>query len=130
MADIFGRGAEGLRPMEACIYAVLPVLQSDHPAKLEIASRIMERALREDQPPECDGLCVMGYDVLGPEDGVPLDVLNSVAEAHPGCPLHAPNQVCGCGMPDHCMSPTHGRITLQEALAVRYRQNPSDPRAR
>lgn len=79
--------------------------------------------------PQCDGLCVMGYDILGPEDGVPMDVLNSVAEAHPGCPLHAPDQVCGCEYPDRCMSPTHGRVALAEALAVRYRQNPSDPRA-
>jgi hypothetical protein len=77
---------------------------------------------------ECDGMCVTAGDIgLGPAEGVDY---RDIAYPHPGCPLHAPEQVCGCGQPDRCMSPTHGQITLPEALAARYSQNPTDPRAR
>ena len=72
---------------------------------------------------ECDGMCVMGYDLLGPEDGIPASVLNDVAYPHPGCPLHAPGQVCGCDSPDRCMSPTHDKITMDEALIARNSQS-------
>jgi hypothetical protein len=45
-----------------------------------------------------------------------------VAYPHPGCPLHAPDEVCGCGTPDRCLSPTHGRISMAEALTIRHSQ--------
>ncbi len=72
-------------------------------------------------PPECDGMCVTAGDIgLGPADGVDY---RDIAYPHPGCPLHDPEQACGCGQPDRCMSPTHGRISLSEALQVRHRQD-------
>ncbi len=56
--------------------------------------------------PQCDGLCVTGADA-----GVPVwDYANDeqmVAYPHPSCPRHAPGQVCECGQPDRCLSPTH-----------------------
>lgn len=64
--------------------------------------------------PECDGLCVDSADIGIPGYGV--------AYPHPGCPLHAPEQVCPCPYPDQCLSPTHGQITLPEALQIRHRQ--------
>jgi len=30
--------------------------------------------------------------------------------------------VCGCGIPDRCLSPTHGQISMAEALTIRHRQ--------
>lgn len=66
--------------------------------------------------PECDGLCVTAADI-----GVPVEG-NPVAYPHPGCPAHAPEQACECGMPDQCLSPTHGQISLPEALTIRHRQ--------
>ena len=58
-----------------------------------------------DPPPavdaECDGMCLTGSDI-----GVPSA---KIAYPHPGCPLHAPGEVCGCGQPDRCNSPTHNR---------------------
>lgn len=71
--------------------------------------------------PECDGLCVTSADVGVPGYGV--------AYPHPGCPEHAPDEVCGCGNPDRCLSPTHGQVTFEEALSIRHAQNPDDPRA-
>ena len=65
--------------------------------------------------PHCDGLCVTGTDVGIPSAGV--------AYPHPGCPLHDPDEVCGCGQPDRCLSPTHGRISMAEALTIRHRQS-------
>lgn len=62
----------------------------------------------------CDGLCVWSDDIGIPGYGV--------AYPHPGCPLHAPGQVCECGMPDRCLSPTHGRLSMSEALVLRHRQ--------
>lgn len=67
----------------------------------------------------CDGLCVTGADIGVPGPGV--------AYAHPGCPEHAPGAVCECGSPDDCLSPTHGQITLGEALAIRHRQRMQRP---
>jgi hypothetical protein len=67
--------------------------------------------------PGCDGLCVTAADV-----GVSVPG-NPVAYAHPGCPAHDPDGgECGCGNPDQCLSPTHGQIGMQEALAIRHRQ--------
>lgn len=66
--------------------------------------------------PECDGLCVTAADL-----GVGLSV--AVAYPHPGCPLHAPERVCDCGQPDRCLSPTHGEITMADALEIRWRQS-------
>jgi len=63
----------------------------------------------------CDGLCVTGADIGVPTAGV--------AYAHPGCPLHDPGEACRCGTPDLCLSPTHGQITLAEALTIRHRQS-------
>ena len=63
---------------------------------------------------ECDGMCLTGADI-----GVPSA---AVAYPHPGCPLHDPDEVCDCGQPDRCLSPTHGQITLGEALQVRHSQ--------
>ncbi|HEY9411097.1 MAG TPA: hypothetical protein VIP77_16070 [Jiangellaceae bacterium] len=63
---------------------------------------------------ECDGLCVYGADIGVPSAGV--------AYAHPGCPLHDPDDVCECGNPDRCSSPTHGQITMAEALQIRHAQ--------
>lgn len=51
--------------------------------------------------PECDGLCVTADDIG--VDGHP----GVVAYPHPSCPLHAPGEVCQCGSPDRCVSPTH-----------------------
>lgn len=73
--------------------------------------------------PACDGMCVTASDV-----GLPGSV-DDIVHAHPGCPRHDPGEVCGCGNPDRCMSPTHGQITHAEALLIRHSQNPSDPRA-
>jgi hypothetical protein len=70
--------------------------------------------------PECDGLCVTAADI-----GVPVKG-NPVAYPHPGCPAHAPERVCECGKPDRCLSPTHGQITLPEALRIRNRQKPEN----
>lgn len=66
--------------------------------------------------PECDGLCVTAADI-----GVPTTP-GAVAYPHPGCPVHAPEQVCPCDYPNQCLSPTHGHIGLPEALAIRHRQ--------
>lgn len=63
---------------------------------------------------ECDGLCIDSADVGVPGYGI--------AYPHPGCPLHDPDEVCECGAPDRCLSPTHGQITLDEALVIRHRQ--------
>ena len=62
----------------------------------------------------CDGLCVYAADIGIPGYGV--------AYPHPGCPLHDPDETCSCGPPDRCLSPTHGQITLAEALRVRHSQ--------
>lgn len=64
---------------------------------------------------ECDGLCVMASDL-----GI---FAEGVAYPHPGCPAHDPDAGCDCGQPDSCLSPTHGQITLPEALVIRHRQN-------
>lgn len=64
--------------------------------------------------PQCDGLCVYAADIGIPAAGV--------AYSHPGCPLHDPDEVCGCGQPDRCLSPTHGQITMAEALQIRHAQ--------
>ena len=63
----------------------------------------------------CDGLCVSATEI-----GVAADW---IAYPHPGCPLHDPDSVCDCGQPDRCLSPTHGQITMDEALAIRHRQS-------
>jgi hypothetical protein len=64
---------------------------------------------------ECDGLCVTAADLgVGRAD--------QVAYAHPGCPEHSVEAVCGCGQPDRCLSPTHGQISMAEALEIRHRQ--------
>lgn len=66
--------------------------------------------------PECDGLCFFGADLGVPGYGV--------AYAHPSCPLHAPHEdVCGCNNPDECASPTHGQISMAEALTIRHSQS-------
>ena len=62
----------------------------------------------------CDGLCIDSADVGVPGYGI--------AYPHPGCPLHDPDSVCECGQPDRCLSPTHGQLTLDEALVIRHRQ--------
>jgi hypothetical protein len=62
----------------------------------------------------CDGLCVTGADIGVPGYGV--------AYPHPGCPAHDPGEVCACGMPDRCLSPSHGQISMEQALAIRHRQ--------
>lgn len=63
----------------------------------------------------CDGLCITAADVgVGSAD--------QVAYPHPGCPVHAPDEVCQCGNPDRCLSPTHGQIGLGEALQIASRQ--------
>lgn len=62
----------------------------------------------------CDGLCVYAADVGLPYAGV--------AYPHPGCPEHDPDATCGCGTPDRCLSPTHGQISMAEALTIRHRQ--------
>jgi len=64
----------------------------------------------------CDGLCITGADIGIPGPGV--------AYPHPSCPEHAPDAVCRCGMPDRCLSPTHGQIGMSEALEIRHRQDP------
>jgi hypothetical protein len=71
-----------------------------------------------DESADCDGMCVTAADVGVPEAGP-----DAVAYAHPGCPRHDPGSVCGCGQPDRCMSPTHGQISMSEALAIRHRQD-------
>lgn len=65
--------------------------------------------------PICDGLCLSGADI-----GVPGT--NAIAYPHPGCPLHAPGQVCECGQPDRCLSPTHGQVSMAEAREIFNRQ--------
>lgn len=71
--------------------------------------------MNSDYAPECDGLCVTAADVgVGRAD--------QIAYPHPGCPAHSPDSVCGCGQPDVCLSPTHGQISLPEALEIRHRQ--------
>lgn len=65
---------------------------------------------------ECDGLCVTGADLDVPE-------ARGVAYPHPGCPLHDPDEVCRCGTPDRCQSPTHGQISMAEALTIRHAQD-------
>jgi hypothetical protein len=64
--------------------------------------------------PECDGLCLSSADIGIPGYGI--------AYPHPGCPLHDPGEVCGCGQPDRCLSPTHGQVTLTEAREIFNRQ--------
>ncbi|MCX5066745.1 hypothetical protein OOJ91_12900 [Micromonospora lupini] len=59
-------------------------------------------AIPEPSDPECDGLCVSAADIgVGRPD--------QIAYPHPSCPLHAPGEVCQCGQPDRCLSPTHSR---------------------
>ena len=71
-----------------------------------------------DEGAECDGLCVTASDV-----GVPGGGPDAVAYPHPGCPRHDPDGgECPCGNPDRCLSPTHGQISMEEALAIRHRQ--------
>lgn len=53
--------------------------------------------------PECDGLCVNSSDLGVPGYGI--------AYPHPGCPLHDPGNVCRCGTPERCLSPTHMTTT-------------------
>jgi hypothetical protein len=64
--------------------------------------------------PECDGLCVTAADV-----GIPMA---TIAYPHPGYPAHDPGEVCQCGQRDRCLSPTHGQITMEDALVIRNRQ--------
>ena len=64
----------------------------------------------------CDGLCVTSADIGVPE-------YPGVAYPHPGCPLHDPDEVCGCGQPDRCLSPTHGQISMAEAQTIRHAQD-------
>lgn len=72
------------------------------------------------QGPECDGLCITARDLGLPYPGV--------AYPHPSCPEHAPEEtVCGCGNPDRCLSPTHGQVTMAEALIVRHAQAAEEP---
>ena len=68
----------------------------------------------------CDGLCVTAADVGISGYG------DAVAYPHPGCPAHDPDATCECGSPDTCLSPTHGQITLREALGIRHRQSRGD----
>lgn len=57
-------------------------------------------AVPQPNTPECDGLCVSAADIgVGRAD--------LIAYPHPSCPLHAPGEVCECGQPDRCLSPTH-----------------------
>lgn len=66
--------------------------------------------------PDCDGLCVYAADIGVPSYGV--------AYAHPGCPAHSPEvEECGCGQPDRCLSPTHGQVSMAEALTIRHSQS-------
>jgi hypothetical protein len=67
--------------------------------------------------PNCDGLCVTGADL-----GIPSA---AVAYPHPGCPLHDPDEVCECGQPDRCLSPTHGQVSMAEARRIRHAQDHS-----
>ncbi len=70
--------------------------------------------------PMCDDLCVTAADIgVGGSD--------VVAYPHPGCPLHAPSEVCECGTPDRCLSPTHGQISMTEALVIRHSQRQEGP---
>jgi hypothetical protein len=64
---------------------------------------------------QCDGLCITARDLGLPYPGV--------AYPHPGCPAHDPDTTCQCGQPDRCLSPTHGQITMAEALEIRHRQD-------
>jgi hypothetical protein len=66
---------------------------------------------------QCDELCVTADDV-----GVTGYGADAIVHAHPGCPRHDPGGICGCGQPDRCLSPTHGQIDMDEALAIRHRQ--------
>jgi hypothetical protein len=72
--------------------------------------------VNEPDEPGCDGLCVTAADVGVDVPGDP------VAYAHPGCPAHAPGKECQCGQPGRCLSPTHGQVSMEEALAIRRRQ--------
>lgn len=67
-----------------------------------------------DEDAQCDGLCIYACEVLPGAQGV--------AYPHPGCPAHDPGETCGCGTPDRCLSPTHGQISMAEALVIRHRQ--------
>lgn len=68
---------------------------------------------------DCDGMCVTAADLgVGRAD--------QVAYPHPGCPAHAPAQTCDCGQPDTCLSPTHGEITMTDALKIRHAQKPEN----
>lgn len=69
--------------------------------------------------PKCDGLCIDSADIGVPGYGV--------AYPHPGCPLHAPGEVCECGQPDRCLSPTHGGLSMAEARKLRHPQRPASP---
>lgn len=64
--------------------------------------------------PECDGLCLTSADMGVPGYGI--------AYPHPGCPAHDPDEVCQCGQPDRCLSPTHGQVTYPEAREIFNRQ--------
>jgi hypothetical protein len=68
---------------------------------------------------KCDGLCIFADDLGLPYAGVHAGV---VVYAHPSCPLHAPGMTCQCGYPDRCLSPTHGQVSLTEALTIKNRK--------
>ena len=55
---------------------------------------------------ECDGMCLDSADIGVPGYGI--------AYPHPGCPLHAPGEVCGCGQPRRCNSYTHNVVWRAE----------------
>ena len=82
----------------------------------EFHAAIHPEVARAQGAAECDGLCVTAADI-----GVPTTP-GAVAYPHPGCPAHAPEQVCTCDYPDQCLSPTHGQISLNEALRIRRSQ--------
>lgn len=89
----------GGRYLESCLHYSAAILATTQPVP----------------EPVCDGLCIYASEVLPGAVGV--------AYPHPSCPLHSPDEtVCGCGYPDVCLSPTHGQISMVEALAMRHRQ--------
>lgn len=62
--------------------------------------------------PECDGLCVTAADI-----GV--GYADQIAYPHPSCPLHDPDEVCECGHPDRCLSPTHDPAWPDPSIGAR-----------
>lgn len=58
---------------------------------LELRDLRTEVALLREVVAECDGICMTAADV-----GVSVSG-NPIAYPHPGCPLHAPGERCGCG---------------------------------